>query len=118
MQMAEIKKLRDSHKLIQEFNFEKVKLNRGYSNRTLKIDLSKNKIEINPVTDQMKKLWIGGKGFDLWLMLQEVDKNTKWDSPQNPICMSSGPLGGTTSFPGSGKRVYRHIFTGRNHPLI
>lgn len=100
-----IEKMRAAHEVLAELAFTPVALERGYANRTLRIDLSTNTIEIQPVSQQMKDLWIGGKGFDLWLMFQEIDRDTKWDSPNNPICMSSGPLGGTTSFPGSGKTL-------------
>ncbi len=99
------KQLLASHKVLEEVPFEIVPLNRGYADRTLRIDLDKNEISTGVVTQQMKELWTGGKGFDLWLMLQEINKDTKWDSSNNPICFSSGPLGGTTSFPGSGKTL-------------
>ena len=94
-----------SQKTLTKFDFEVKKLNRGYSDRILRVDLNKNEIKILPVSQQMKDLWTGGKGFDLWLMLQEINKDTKWDSPENTICFSSGPLGGTASFPGSGKTL-------------
>ncbi len=104
-----IVQMRNAHEVLTEFTFEPVKLEKGYANRTLRIDITKNTVEIQPVTRQMKDLWIGGKGFDLWLMLQEINSDTKWDSPENPICMSSGPLGGTTAFPGSGKTIVTAI---------
>ncbi|MFC2128401.1 aldehyde ferredoxin oxidoreductase N-terminal domain-containing protein [Bacteroidota bacterium] len=94
-----------SHKTLTQFKFEIKKLSRGYSDRILRVDLDKSEIKILPVSQQMKDLWTGGKGFDLWLMLQEINKNTKWNSPENTICFSSGPLGGTASFPGSGKTL-------------
>ena len=94
-----------AHNVLKEFPFEITPLYRGYANRTLRIDLDKNEINTGVVTQQMKDLWTGGKGFDLWLMLQEINRDTKWDSHNNPICFSSGPLGGTTSFPGSGKTL-------------
>jgi len=97
--------MRQAHKVLARFDFEPVRLERGYANRCLRIDLTKGSFEIRPVTQQMKDLWVGGKGFDLWLMFQEISKTTRWDSPENPICMSSGPLGGTLSFPGSGKTL-------------
>ncbi len=100
-----IAEMRDAHKVIAELKYEPAQLERGYTNKTLRIDISNNSIEIKPVTQQMKDLWIGGKGFDLWLMFQEINKDTRWDSPENPICFSQGPLGGTTSFPGSGKTI-------------
>ena len=105
MTLHKINQMRSAHRIICEFPFEIKALNKGYSDRILRIDLDKNEITTPPVTQQMKDLWTGGKGFDLWLMFQEIDKNTKWDSPNNPICFSPGPLGGTTSFPGSGKTL-------------
>lgn len=104
-----VAKMRQAHKVLAEFSYAPAELERGYANRSLRIDIAANKIETRPVTRQMKDLWIGGKGLDLWLMFQEIDKDTKWDSPNNPICMSSGPLGGTMSFPGSGKTLVTSI---------
>jgi len=104
-----LEEVKEAHEVIAEFPFEIIELERGYSNRTLRIDVSSNEISTHPVTEQMKELWTGGKGFDLWLMFQEIDGNTKWDDPQNPICFSPGPLGGTTSFPGSGKTLVTAI---------
>lgn len=98
-----------AHKILCEFNFRVVELDRGYANRTLRIDLDKNEITEVPVTQQMKDLWVGGKGFDLWMMFQEIDKDTKWDSNNNPLCFAAGPLGGTTSFPGAGKTIVTTI---------
>ncbi len=97
--------MRQAHKVLAEFSFDSVELERGYANRTLKIDVGRGKCAISPVTQQMKDLWIGGKGFDLWLMFQEINSKTDWDSPENPICFSPGPLGGLMSFPGAGKTL-------------
>jgi len=104
-----IAQMQKAHEVLYESSFELKELNKGYSDRTLRIDIEKNEITIHPVTRQMKDLWTGGKGFDLWLMLREITRETKWDSQENPICFSSGPLGGTTSFPGSGKTIVTTI---------
>jgi NADH:ubiquinone oxidoreductase subunit E len=104
-----IAKMRDAHEVLIEKHFDTCELQKGYANRTLRIDVSKNTIDIIPVSEEMKKLWIGGRGFDLWLMFQEINRNTKWDSPENPICFSGGPLAGTISFPGSGKTLVTSI---------
>lgn len=109
MSGIEIAEMRSAHEVLAEFRYDPAILRRGYSNRTIRFDLSNNTIEEQPVTQRMKDLWIGGKGFDLWLMLREIDSGTRWDSPENPICMSSGPLSGTTSFPGSGKTIVTSI---------
>ncbi len=109
MSSEHVSKMLAAHELLKEFEFEPVELDKGYANRTIRIDLDTNEVTVHPVTQQMKDLWVGGKGFDLWLMFQEIDKDTKWDSPNNPICFSPGPLGGTTSFPGSGKTLVTAI---------
>jgi NADH:ubiquinone oxidoreductase subunit E len=100
-----IARLRDAHKRLAAFDFEVVPIDRGYAGRYLRIDLGSTTVEVRPVTEQMKDLWTGGKGFDLWITLLEIHAGTKWDSPENPICFATGPLGGTTSFPGSGKTL-------------
>lgn len=99
------KQLKDNLETLIEFEYEPVILKRGYANRYLRIDLDHNQVTTHEVTGQMKELWTGGKGFDLWLTLPEIDRDTKWDSKNNPLCFSSGPLGGTNSFPGSGKTI-------------
>jgi NADH:ubiquinone oxidoreductase subunit E len=101
--------MRYAHQLLCETVYEPVELDRGYAGRWLRIDLTRNEVSFHPVTEQMKELWTGGKGFDLWITLQEITAQTRWDSPENPICLCSGPLGGTTSFPGSGKTLVTAI---------
>lgn len=106
---ATLVKMRKAHKVLAEFKYDPVQLDKGYAGRSLRIDISSNTIEVKPVSQEMKNLWTGGKGFDLWMMFKEINKDTKWNSPENPICMSSGPLGGTASFPGSGKTLVTSI---------
>ena len=67
-----IQGMRDAHEILTKFNFEIVELNKGYANRTLRIDLDSNEITECPVTQQMKDLWTGGKGFDLWMMFHHL----------------------------------------------
>ena len=94
-----IQTLKSAHEVMAAFAFKPARLERGYANRSLRIDLSSLGITELPVTQQMKDLWVGGKGFDLWYTLQEISAQTRWDSPENPICFASGPLGGTRRSP-------------------
>jgi aldehyde:ferredoxin oxidoreductase len=96
---------------VTSLDYELKEVEKGYANRTLYINLSDNKIEIKPVSEQMKELFTGGKGFDLWLMWNSLpsDKKVVWDDPENVICIASGPLGGTTIYPGSGKSIVTSI---------
>lgn len=97
--------------ILAEKKYELKKIARGYTNRTLYINLTKNEIVIKPITNEMKDRFIGGKGFDLWLMWNALPKDriVKWDDPENEICISSGPLGGNTFYPGSGKSIVTTI---------
>ncbi|RPJ02758.1 MAG: hypothetical protein EHM39_01165, partial [Chloroflexi bacterium] len=53
-------------------------MERGYANRTLHINLSDNTISRKPVTQQMKDIFTGGKGFCMWLLWNAVQPSTKW----------------------------------------
>ena len=92
---------------IAELKYQLGKVERGYNSRTLSIDISKMRIVEKPVTEDMKEKFIGGRGFDLWLLWQALPKDriTKWDDPENEICIACGPLGGTPVYPGSGKSI-------------
>jgi aldehyde:ferredoxin oxidoreductase len=97
--------------ILTEKKYELHEVQKGYANRTLYINLSKSEIIIKPVTDEMKEKFIGGKGFDLWLMWNSLPKDriVKWNDPENEICISSGPLGGSIFYPGSGKSIVTTI---------
>jgi aldehyde:ferredoxin oxidoreductase len=91
--------------LLKEFDFEPIELKKGYANRTLYVNVETKEVEIRPVSDRMKDVFVGGKGFDLWLLWNAVNMDTKWDSPENEICIASGPMGGIPVYPGSGKSI-------------
>jgi aldehyde:ferredoxin oxidoreductase len=95
------------HLVISEFKYSPSKVERGYNNRTLRIDLSNMKITSKPVKEMMKDKFIGGRGFDLWLLWNALPKDriVKWNDPENEVCIACGPLGGTPVYPGSGKSI-------------
>ena len=85
--------------------YQRPEIEKGYANQTLAVHLGKPEISIKPVSAEMKDTFIGGKGFDLWLLWQAVTATTRWSDPENAICIASGPMGGTPSYPGSGKSI-------------
>lgn len=95
--------IRNAHKVVAEYIYEPQPVVRGYSNRTLYIDVGANKINGKPVDQKMKTTFTGGRGFCLWLLWNAVTENTKWDDPQNELVIAGGPIGGITAYPGSGK---------------
>ncbi|MBX5326725.1 MAG: aldehyde ferredoxin oxidoreductase family protein [Candidatus Bathyarchaeia archaeon] len=96
---------------ITEFKYDLGRIEKGYNNRTLYVNLSDMKILSKPVSKTMKEKFIGGRGFDLWLLWNALPKNRiiKWNDPENEICIACGPLGGTPVFPGSGKSIVASI---------
>jgi len=96
-------------KEIKTFDYERPAIQKGYTNQTLHVNLSGSEISIKPVGEKMKEVFVGGKGFDLWLLWNAVKNTTKWNDPENAICIASGPLGGTPIYPGSGKSIVTTI---------
>ena len=96
-------------KTIKTFDYDRPAIASGYAGQTLCCDISDADISIKPVTDKMKAIFVGGKGFDLWLLWNAVSSTTKWNDPENAICIASGPMGGTPIYPGSGKSIVTTI---------
>jgi aldehyde:ferredoxin oxidoreductase len=96
-------------KEIKSISYERAKIKNGYTDKSLRVNLDANDLIINPIEERIKKTFIGGKGYDLWLMWNAVKGSTKWNDPENAICISSGPLGGTPGYPGAGKSIVTAI---------
>jgi aldehyde:ferredoxin oxidoreductase len=97
--------LKASHSIVAEFHYPLKKVVRGYANRSLYLNLTDNKIESKPVSEEMKAIFTGGKGFCLRLLWNGIQSTTEWDDPENELVFSSGPIAGITTYPGSGKMV-------------
>ncbi|HEQ78940.1 MAG TPA: aldehyde:ferredoxin oxidoreductase, partial [Euryarchaeota archaeon] len=95
--------------VVASYNYQESKIEKGYNGRTLHVDLSSKKFTEKPVSEEMKEKFIGGKGFDLWLMWNSMPPKTRWNDAQNEIVIASGPLGGTPVYPGSGKSIVTSI---------
>jgi len=93
------------YRVIAERAYDRREVTRGYTGKTLYVNVGTGTIEERPVTDEMKEIFIGGRGFGLWRLWNAVNGETTWDGPENEIVISSGPVGGTTTYPGSGKSI-------------
>ena len=96
-------------KEIKRKSYQPAIVRQGYTDHSLHVNLSENVINICDIEEKIKQKFIGGKGYDLWLMWHAVSKTTRWDDPENAICISSGPLGGVPGYPGGGKSVVTTI---------
>ena len=92
-------------KLIKTLEYKRPEVDKGYVDQTLYVNVSDADIAVKPVDQKTKEVFIGGKGYDLWLLWNAVDSDTRWNDPQNAVCIACGPMGGTPSYPGSGKSI-------------
>jgi aldehyde:ferredoxin oxidoreductase len=100
-----VEALEAGHKVLAEFHYDPPKVEKGYAGQTLHVNVSDNTLAARPVDDRMKRTFVGGRGFDLWLLWNAVTGETKWDSPENEIVIAAGPIGGITQYPGTGKSI-------------
>jgi aldehyde:ferredoxin oxidoreductase len=101
----DLKKIKSAHKLLATYSYKKGEVNKGYANRTLYVNLSTGVIQEKPVTDEMKKKFTGGRGFGLKLLWDSIKPTTRWNSEENELLITTGPLCGTTQYAGSGKSL-------------
>jgi len=101
----ELKKIKSAHKVIHKSSYKKGKIERGFANRTLYINLTTKEIKEKKVTEEMKKKFTGGRGFGLKLMWDSIDPSTRWNNDENELIITTGPLCGVTQYPGSGKSL-------------
>jgi len=93
------------YQVISEMSYEPSPVNRGYAGQTLYVNIGTGEIESRPVTQEMKDKFVGGRGFGLWRLWNAVNAKTKWNDPENEIVIGAGPIGGITTYPGSGKSL-------------
>ncbi len=98
-------KLMKAHKQLALYQYKKQKIQHGYANRSLHVHLESGTIREKKVTAEMKQLFTGGRGFGLKLLWDEINPSTRWDSEENELVITTGPLCGATQYAGSGKSI-------------
>lgn len=68
----------------------------GYAGRILRINLTENKVEKQPVEKQLINMFLGGRGFNSKRVYDEIPSKVDPLSPQNKLFFATGPLVGTT----------------------
>lgn len=110
----DLKKIKFAHRVLFDYKYKKSQLKRGFANRTLYVNLSKKEITEKNVTEEMKKNFTGGRGFGLKLLWDSIKPTTRWDSDENELIITTGPLCGSTQYPGSGKSICLSISPSTN----
>jgi len=68
---------------------------RGYTNRILYIDLTWKKFYVKEIPEEIKSMYIGGKGFGIKLLYELTPAGLDPFDEKMPIIFASGPLTGT-----------------------
>ena len=93
------------HKLLNSWKYAWTQLDKGYTDKILYVNVGTTEIREKDVPVEMKEKFIGGKGYGLRLLWDATKPDTSWDSPDNEIVISSGPIGGITQYSGTGKSL-------------
>jgi aldehyde:ferredoxin oxidoreductase len=101
----DIESIKSQHKLLKRWEYIWTPLDKGYTDKILKINVGTSRVEEKNVPAVMKEKFIGGKGYGLRLLWDATKPDTKWDDPENEIIISSGPIGGITQYSGTGKSL-------------
>ncbi|MEI6205459.1 MAG: aldehyde ferredoxin oxidoreductase C-terminal domain-containing protein [Desulfuromonadales bacterium] len=86
-------------------NYTKAKLQHGYANQILKIDVTSRSIATPAFDPKIKNYFLGGRGLGLYLLHLAITAGTKASDPANPLIIANGPLGGIPQFPGTAKAM-------------
>jgi len=100
-----IDEMKKGHTILKEWSYNFKPLYRGYTDKTLYINVSDNEIKEKEVPQLMKEKFVGGRGYGLKMLWDATTSDTKWDDPENEINISSGPIGGITQYSGTGKSI-------------
>jgi len=74
----------------------------AYRARLLRINLTSNKITVEPIDKEESKKFIGGRGLGTYYLSKEVDPAVDALSPENKLILATGPLTGSKA-PASGR---------------
>jgi aldehyde:ferredoxin oxidoreductase len=79
---------------------------KGFFNRLLRIDLSKEKTAVEPIPDSVLQSYLGGKGLGSYFLLKENPAQVDPFSRENHIIFTLGPLADTPFYGSSRYAVF------------
>ena len=92
------------------FDYERPQVKNGYTDHTLHIDLSGGAISVKPVDERTKEVFVGGRGYNLWLLWQAVSGETRWNDPDNAVCIVDNQVAVQEHIRFSGGDGFRRCF--------
>ena len=81
----------------------------GYAGRILYVDLTEEKTTVNNTQLEDARKYVGGIGYAIRLLYQNVNPNVDAMSPQNVLMLATGPTSGTMAPTGCG-----HVFAAKS----
>ena len=66
------------------------------------IDLSSGQMRKQPIPEKTRRMYLGGRGIDVYLMYNHIPPGSDPMGPENVLTVSAGLLGGTPA-PSSGR---------------
>src|SRR5689334_19296252 len=67
----------------------------GIMGRIIRVDLSSERITVEPLDPATARAWLGGTGLGARILYDEVPAGVEWDDPENRLIIAAGPLAGT-----------------------
>jgi len=67
----------------------------GWHGKMLMVDLETRKITDRHIDESIYKLFLGGRGLNMWLLYQHLNSATEPLAPENLLIFGAGPLVGT-----------------------
>jgi aldehyde:ferredoxin oxidoreductase len=91
--------------IITSIKYDKKAIERGYTDRLLRIDLTEASLAVESIPAEMKEMFVGGRGYCLKLVYDGTSADTRYDSPDNVLALAGGPFCGEAGFAGTGKFI-------------
>jgi aldehyde:ferredoxin oxidoreductase len=92
-------------KVLGAIEYSLAKVDKGYTDRILRIDLTSLTLSIEEVPGEMRERLVGGRGYCLQLVFDGTNAATRHDSPENVLALAGGPFCGETAYVGTGKFI-------------
>ena len=92
-------------KVYASHTYTPARVETGYTDRILNINLSDFRISIETVPQEMRQRYVGGRGYCLKLVFEGTRAETRFDSPENVLALAGGPFCGETAWVGTGKFI-------------
>ncbi len=94
---------------IASISYQKVKIDKGYTDRLLEINLSDRTMVVKEIPQKTREMFVGGRGYCLKMVYDGTTAATRYDSPENVLAFAGGPFCGESSFAGTGKFIIGSI---------